>query len=149
MMTMIMKVKLRKIILFFLGCFIIMGSFGSVFSEELMSKEAVLYLKEGIEAQRQGDIDYAISLYTKAIYANSNYLQAYNNRGTAYAQQGDIARAEEEYNQALSIDPYYAIALKNLAIIYAERQDWEKFFEYWKRAEGLDTYSPFIIDEED
>ncbi|MFC1645887.1 tetratricopeptide repeat protein [Candidatus Omnitrophota bacterium] len=143
------KDKVRKIILFFLAGFIMMGCLWSVFSEELMDKEAILYLKQGIEAQKQGDLDYAISLYTKAIYANSSYLQAYNNRGTAYAQKGDIVKAEEEYDKAIMIDPHYSTALLNKAIIYAERKNWEKFLEYWERAEGLDIYAPFIIDEED
>ena len=141
--------NLRKIFLFFITAFIIMCSLRLVFSEELMEEQAIKYFKEALESQKSGDIDYAISLYTKAIYAKSNYAKAHNNLGTAYAQKGDRAKAEERYNQAIMIDPYYSIALKNLAIIYAERGDYERFYEYWKRATGLDIYSPFIIDEED
>lgn len=142
------KAKLIIVVLFF-SFFITMGSFSVVFSDELMEEQAVLYFREGLQAQRSSDFDYAISLYMKAIYANPNYVQAYNNLGTAYAQQNDITKAEEMYNQAIAIDPHYPTALKNLAIIYAERGDFEKFFEYWKLASGLDVYSPFIIDDEE
>ncbi len=139
----IINVSLLSIIIFEL-------SFNLAFAEkmELMEGQAVEYFKEAIEAQKSGDIDFAISLYTKAIFAKPNYVQAHNNLGTAYAQKGNLAKAEEQYKRAIAIDPYYSIALKNMAIIYAERGDHDKFYEYWKRATGIDVYSPFLIDDE-
>ena len=141
--------KLMKIICFFTGALIIFSSIGVSWSAELMDKQAVEYFRDGLEAQRAGKLDLAISSYMKSILANPNYVQAYNNLGTAYAQKGDIAKAEDLYNQAIAIDPYYSTALKNLALIYAERDDYEKFVEYWKRAAGLDINNPFIIDFEE
>lgn len=129
--------------------FIVVCTCGFALADEVMEGQAIEYFKEGVEAQKSGDIDYAISLYTKATYAKPNYAKAHNNLGTAYAQKADFKKAEEEYRRAIMIDSHYSIALKNLAIIYAERKDYEKFYEYWKRATGLDIYSPFIIDEEE
>jgi len=141
------RVKLRKIALAVIGIFAVFSFLFSLNAEQLMKEQAVKYFKEAVDAQGKGDIEYAISLYAKAIYANPNYVQAYNNLGTAYAQKGDRTKAEEEYRKAVAIDPYYSVALKNLAIIYAERGDYDSFFEFWKRASGLDIYTPFIIDD--
>jgi tetratricopeptide (TPR) repeat protein len=149
MMRVFLKPRFNKVLVFLISVFIIYGSFSVVSSEELMEQESVEYFKEGLAAQSADKIDEAISLYSKAIYANPNYVQAYNNLGTAYAQKGDIVKAEELYNHAVTIDPYYSIALKNIAIIYAEKGDYEKFYEYWKRASGLDVYCPFIIDDQE
>ncbi len=143
----IKKNNLRKKLLFFTVVFVI-SSMGSVFASEAMEEQAVEYFKEALEAHKSGDIDLAITLYTKAIYTKSNYAQAHNNLGTAYAQKNDYVKAKEEYDRAVMIDSDYSIALKNLAIIYAERQDYEKFYEYWKRATGIGVYSPFLIDDE-
>lgn len=141
--------RLIKVTCLLVGAFIIWGSTGVSWSEELMEKQSVEYFREALEAQRSGNLDQALSLYMKTIYANPNYVQAYNNLGTVYAQKGDIPKAEELYNQAIAIDPYYPTALKNLALIYADRGDYEKFLEYWKRAAGLDINNPFIIDFEE
>ena len=143
------RALLKRAALLVVAFFLLMGFCGKVIADELLKEQAVCYFKEALEAQRSGDIDYAISLYLKAIYTNPNYVKAYNNLGTAYAQKEDMGKAEEAYNQAIEIDPHYSTALKNLAIIYAQRGDYDKSFDYWKRASGLDIYSPFIIDDEE
>ena len=117
-------------------------------ADELMKKQSVEYVREAIKEQKDNNIDFAISLYQKAIYADEENVKALNNLGTAYAQKGLYLKAEEKYSQAVQIDPYYAVALMNLALLYAQRKDYDKFFEYWKRAQGLDMYSPFLIDDE-
>ena len=144
----IIKCSFKKILVFFMAAFI-MFSLNLACAEELMEEQAVEYFKEALEAQKSGDFDLAVSLYTKAIYIKPNYAKAHNNLGTTYVQKGNQAKAKEEYNRAVIIDSHYVTALKNLAIIYAERKDYEKFYEYWKRATGLDIYSPFLIDEEE
>ncbi|MFH1621567.1 MAG: tetratricopeptide repeat protein [Candidatus Omnitrophota bacterium] len=131
-----------------IALFVLLAFSKMSYSDKLMEEQAIKYFKEAVEAQKKGDFDYAISLYTKAIYAKEKYVKAYNNLGTAYAQKGERVKAEELYNLAIEIDPYYSVALKNLAIIFAERGDYDTFFEYWKKAAGLDIFSPFIIDEE-
>ncbi|MFC1753198.1 tetratricopeptide repeat protein [Thermoproteota archaeon] len=149
MMKMIKFSIRRELLVFFIVFTVALCFISRVGCEEIMEEQSMEYLKEGIEAQKSGELDRAISLYSKAIYTNPKNIKAHNNLGTAYAQKGKVLKAEEQYNRAIAIDTYYSVALKNLAIIYAERKDYEKFFYYWKRATGLDTYSPFMIDEEE
>lgn len=119
-----------------------------VFAEKVMDEQAREYFKEALEAQKYGNLEGAITLYTKSLYLKQNNAKAHNNLGTIYAKKGDYAKAEEEYSQAVKIDPHYAKALTNLAMIYLERKDFDKFYEYWKRATGLDIYTPFLMDED-
>jgi len=139
-----LKPSARKLFIilsfFFLCC---MNSF----AERVLEEQAAAYFKEGIEAQKEGDFGYAATLYEKAIYANPDFKEAYNNLGTIYMQKGDLKAAEEYYRQAIMIDRKYSIALQNLALVYAERKDYDKFFEFWKMANGLEIFTSFIIDE--
>ena len=96
--------KQRKIAIITILCFSLCN-LSSAFAEEVMEKQALEYFKQGVEAQKSGDIDYAISLYSKAMQARPNYTKAINNLGTAYAQQGNRSKAEELYNQAIVVDP--------------------------------------------
>src|SRR5262252_5140913 len=48
----------------------------------------------------KGDIDRAISDYTKAIVLDPNYAPAYNGRGRAYVSKGDYVRAVDDVTRA-------------------------------------------------
>lgn len=137
---------MRDKIIIFLMVFILYPSVCG-FTGELNEGQAVEYFKEALSAQKAGDIDYALTLYTKAIYLKPDFAKAHNNLGTLYAYKGDYTKAEEEYKRAITIDSDYTIALRNLALLYLEMGDQEKFHEYWKRAAGIDLYSPFLIDD--
>lgn len=129
--------------------FLVAGSRLSTLSaQELLKEQSKEYIQEGIQEQKEGNINSAVTFYEKAIYADPENAKAHNNLGTAYAQQGLVMKAEEEYRKAVALDPNYSIALMNIALLYAQRKDYDTFFEYWKRAQGLDVYSPFIIDDE-
>ncbi|MDD5292131.1 MAG: tetratricopeptide repeat protein [Candidatus Omnitrophica bacterium] len=144
-----MKYKVKKFLFIIVTLLLAFGvNADYCFARGGMEEHAAEYFQEGLEAHRTGDIEAAITLYTKAIYAKPDYAQAHNNLGTAYAQKHDYAKAEQEYRYAIELDSQYSLALRNLALIYAERQDYEKFYEYWKRATGLNVQSPFLIDEE-
>lgn len=120
-----------------------------LFAGDLMKKESSEYLREAIKEQKNGNIDFSISLYQKATYTDNENATALNNLGTAFAQKGLYIKAEEYYKRAIEVDPYYSVALMNLALLYAQRKEYDKFFKYWKRAQGLDIYSPFLIDDEE
>lgn len=145
-----MECRMRRIFLVMAALLLILGiNARCAFPETVMEEEAQNYFREALTAQKSADVDSAISLYIKAIYAKPDFAKAHNNLGTAYTQKRDYVKAEEEYNKALMIDADYPVALKNIALMYAERGDYDKFYEYWKRATGLNAYAPFLIDDED
>ena len=63
-------------------------------------KDVVAYHNRGEAYGLKGDIDRAISDYTKAIELNPNYVPAYNSRGRAYTRNGDYMRAVADVTKA-------------------------------------------------
>jgi tetratricopeptide (TPR) repeat protein len=66
-----------------------------------------------VDRRKKGDLDGAISDYSKAIEINPRYVAAYNNRGVARKAMGDLDGAIADYNKALEIDPRYAFGYNN------------------------------------
>ena len=64
------------------------------------SNDVVAYHNRGDAYSLKGDIDRAISDYTKAIELNPNYAPAYNSRGRAYTRKGDYIRAVDDVTKA-------------------------------------------------
>ena len=56
----------------------------------------------------------AIEYFTHAIEANSQYVEAYVNRGCAYELSGDVAKARADFENALTINNTYQPALEGL-----------------------------------
>jgi tetratricopeptide (TPR) repeat protein len=63
-------------------------------------KDVVAYQNRGDAYGLKGEIDRAISDYTKAIEINPNYAPAYNGRGRAYTSKGDYLRAVADVTKA-------------------------------------------------
>ena len=63
-------------------------------------KDVVPYHNRGDAYGLKGDVDRAISDYTKAMVFNPNYAPAYNSRGRAYASKGDYVRAVDDVTKA-------------------------------------------------
>ena len=63
-------------------------------------KDVIPYHNRGDAYGLKGDVDRAISDYTKAIVLNPNYAPAYNSRGRAYASKGDYIRAVDDVTKA-------------------------------------------------
>jgi hypothetical protein len=63
-------------------------------------KDVVAYHNRGDAYGHKGDIDRAISDYTKAIVLDPNYVPAYNSRGRAYVSKGDYVRAVDDVTRA-------------------------------------------------
>lgn len=69
------------------------------------SLSAEQYLEYGKQQFEQGEIDEAISVYTKAIELKPNFTQAYLYRGIAYGINRDREKASADYTAAIEIDP--------------------------------------------
>jgi tetratricopeptide (TPR) repeat protein len=68
-------------------------------------KDVVAYYNRGDAYGLKGELDRAISDYTKAIELNPNYAPAYNGRGRAYTSKGDYAHAVADVTRASELTP--------------------------------------------
>jgi tetratricopeptide (TPR) repeat protein len=63
-------------------------------------RDAIAYHNRGDAYGLKGDIERAISDYTKAIVLSPNYAPAYHSRGRAYVSKGDYVRAVDDVTRA-------------------------------------------------
>jgi protein O-mannosyl-transferase len=76
------------------------------------------YNKGNIVKNKTGDLQEAISCYTRAIELKPDYAEAYNNRANTYAQQGIFDKAEEDYLKAIRLKPDYSDAYYDRGYMY-------------------------------
>lgn len=111
-----------------------------------LQKQARLYRSKGVDYQRIGDLDSAVSYYQKAIEIDPGYAMAYNDLGIIYEAQGGFDMAESCYLKAVKIDPNYLSSYSNLALFYESQRDLGKAGIYWaKRAELGVADDPWTI----
>lgn len=103
----------------------------------VLQQQARLYRGQGIEYQRTGNLDAAMTLYQKAVDLDPRYAVAFNDLGVVYEAQGKSDRAERSYLQAIRIDPNYLSAYTNLAIVAENNRDLEKAAMFWKKRAEL------------
>ena len=68
-------------------------------------KDVIAYHNRGDAYGLKGDLDRAISDYTKAIELNPNFAPAYNGRGRAYTSKGDYVHAVADVTRAGELTP--------------------------------------------
>ena len=68
-------------------------------------KDVVAYFNRGDAYGHKGDLDRAISDYTRAIELDANYAAAYNGRGRAYTGKGDYTHAVADVTRASELAP--------------------------------------------
>ena len=68
---------------------------------------------QGLMRASQGDLDGAISDFSRAISLHPMFAPYFTNRGLARAMNGDLDGAIADYNQAIKLDPREALAYYN------------------------------------
>jgi tetratricopeptide (TPR) repeat protein len=63
-------------------------------------KDVIAHHNRGEAYELKGEVDRAISDYTKAIVSDPTYAPAYNGRGRAYVSKGDYVRAVDDVTRA-------------------------------------------------
>lgn len=95
-------------------------------------KTAEDYRIKGYEEQNKGNLDAALTYYSKAISLGLNDSAIYNDIAIVYEQMGRLAKAEEFYLKALRNDPEYLPVYTNLAYFYQSQGDKHKAKNYFK-----------------
>ena len=95
------------------------------------------YDSRGIAYAEKGNLDQAISDFTRAINIDPRGADAYNNRGGAYVRKGNLDQAISDCNKAIEINPKYADAYSNRGIVYFIKKEYDKSWKDVHKAEEL------------
>jgi Tfp pilus assembly protein PilF len=88
----------------------------------------------GIEMEKRGDYDRAVSLYQAAIDKNPQLWTAQYNLGLFLYRTGSLAKADEHLAAALAVNPDYTPALANRALVRMHLRDFNTALELAQRA---------------
>lgn len=108
-------------------------------------KTAADYRDKGLQAQKTGDLDTALTYFQKAVELDPSLAVAYNDLGVVYEARGWNDRAKVAYGKALDLDPSLASPYYNLGSIYEKEGDYDRAIEYFKKrvsvGEWNETYT--------
>jgi serine/threonine protein kinase/Flp pilus assembly protein TadD len=92
------------------------GNHVSAAQQALAQAEHKAFYDSGVAKKAKGDLDGAISDFTKVIETAPNEADAYFNRGTAKAGNNDLDGALADYSKAIELEPAFADAYNNRGI---------------------------------
>jgi tetratricopeptide (TPR) repeat protein len=95
------------------------------------------FYRLGVEANKQGNLDQAISYYSKAIALKPKTAPLYFVRGRAYKQHGDLDKAIADLTRAVALKPDYAEAYNNRGVAYIGKKLEKNAQADFKKACGL------------
>ncbi|MEA3224256.1 MAG: glycosyltransferase, partial [Thermodesulfobacteriota bacterium] len=67
---------------------------------------------------KNGDVESALSAFTKVIEINPNFATAHNNLGVLYWQTGEVQKAVEHFVKAMEIDPNNRDTILNIGDLF-------------------------------
>ena len=95
-------------------------------------------VSQGKTDSNNGDYDRAIAAFSEAIRLDPKNVNAFGNRGIAYAKKGDNDRAIADYNDVVRLSPNYANAFLNRGIAYGKKGDNDRAIADFTEAIRLD-----------
>ncbi len=98
-------------------------------ASELVDK-AKAFWKNG----KYTDPDKALEYLNKAISLDSNYADAYGNRGLAWDDKGNYDKAISDYNKAIELSPGNAKAYCNRGVIWHDKGNYDKAISDFNKA---------------
>ncbi|MFH1227874.1 MAG: tetratricopeptide repeat protein [Planctomycetota bacterium] len=97
-------------------------------------KEAKVYFDKGVEKYRKGDLDGAITDYTRAIEIDPKFAEAYYGRGLANGNLGNYKDTIEDCTKAIELNPKYAEAYGDRGSAYANNNDFDQAIANFNKA---------------
>lgn len=85
--------------------------------------------KQGLSSLESKDYDQAINSFTTALQLKPDWVEAYLNRGQAYAQKDDYDQALSDFNAVLRINPEDVRALLHRGEVFLSQNQVEKAIE--------------------
>lgn len=100
-------------------------------------QQATMYLQQGCEAQRAGDLKQAITLYQQSLNTKET-AEGHTFLGWAYASLGKLDEAIVECEQAIALDPDYGNPYSDIGSYLIERGDFDDAQPYLEKALKLE-----------
>ena len=97
-----------------------------------MSSETLF--SHAYQAQQDGDLPLAISLYGQVLNQDPNHVDALRFSGLTHAQRGEMQYAIACFTRALDLQPEDANLHNNLANAYKQQKDYDKAFQHYQSA---------------
>lgn len=101
------------------------------------------YLRLGLAAQNEENLEKAIDYYNKAIEIDSKYAKAWTNRGLALSDLAKYEEALRSYDKAIEIDPKYARAWSNRGLALSDLAKYEEALRSHDKAIEIDPKNAF------
>jgi tetratricopeptide (TPR) repeat protein len=97
-------------------------------------KECEYFYKQGVTANKKGDLDEAIRCYSKAIALKSDSPTGFYVRGRAYSQKGEYDKAIADFSKAVALKPNYAEAYNHRGVNYIGKGETQKALADFNKA---------------
>lgn len=110
-------------------------------THEIPGKARKAYLAAE-RSKANGDLTQAIEFYRKALELDPQYLEAWNNLGSAYILRDEIPAAQASFEKAYALDPTAHPVLTNLAFLLLRRNRPAEAEGYARRAVRADPLAP-------
>jgi tetratricopeptide (TPR) repeat protein len=108
--------------------------FGICIQATAAEKEYEKLYKQGVAANKKGELDEAIRCYSKAISMKNDSSALYYVRGRAYSQNGDYDKAVSDLTKAISLKSGYAEAYNHRGVTYIGKGDKQKALADFRKA---------------
>lgn len=120
-------------------------AFGAQIPAIAYSQEVKEYLQEGSRLLKENRVEEAKAEFEKALKADTQCPEAFNNLGLAFYRSGDLQMAAENFRKALNIDPMFAPSLTNLGLIMYTKGNYDDSIYYYKLALKLSDYKDYEL----
>ena len=112
------------------------GSHGH--DQPLSYKTSEQWFQDANSHFQKGEYELAIANYNKAIELNSNFADAYNNRGFAKAGRGEHRKAIKDYDEAISFNSRHASAFNSRGVSKACLKQYDEAIKDFNAAIKID-----------
>jgi len=107
-------------------------------TEEATDQKAIDFFQKALICQQNSQLEEAIQLYRKALSANRNFMEAYNNLGNLLRNIGKPEEAKLIFEKALKTDPENSTIKSNLATVLQLQGHVDKAIHLLKEVIGND-----------
>jgi tetratricopeptide (TPR) repeat protein len=108
--------------------------FGYCIQATAAEKEYEKLYKQGVAANKKGDLDEAIRCYSRAISLKSDSYALYFVRGRAYRQKDQYEKAVSDLTRAITLNPGYAEAYNHRGVTYIGKGEKQKALADFRKA---------------